>query len=134
MKNILITVVCLLAFCGCSNDIDDQMDGYWQLKTINEGGQVSQIDTVFYAFQRKALFSYTLTTQSDPNETIVTYGYIEYPSEKELLITIDQHNAFDDFLIYAGWNSYEEKFTIESVNKKNLVLKNGNKTYFFKRF
>ena len=134
MKKIFLILICFLGLYACSDDVEDQMDGFWQLKTIEKDGEISQVDTVFYGFQRKALFSYTITSPTDPNETILSYGYIQYPTENEILITMDPRSVFYDFSTLTGWESTEEKFTIESVNSKNLILKNGNKTYFFKRF
>jgi hypothetical protein len=48
-------------FYSCSDNIENRIEGQWQLKTIEENGVISQVDTVFYCFMGGRVFSYTLS-------------------------------------------------------------------------
>jgi hypothetical protein len=117
-------------FVACSDDIESRIEGQWQLKTMEENGVVSQVDTVFYSFMRGRVFSYTLLT--NPDETLVYYGYVDNLSEEKIPINID--NAYiDDLMKISDWQRKQRTFDVLHVNDKNLTLSADNKIYSFKR-
>ena len=134
--------MCVLGICSCSNDVGHQMNGQWLLKTINENGTISQVDTVFYSFQRGSIFSFTtFLPETNQEETTVSYGYVTLPSEKEMFIAMDTSryspNYFKNispyFLQLSGWDNYYQLFRIEFINNDNMILSIKGKIYTFKK-
>jgi hypothetical protein len=140
-KKTITTLLAIFMFgiFSCSDDIDHKINGQWQLKTIDENGVISQVDTVFYSFQRGMIFSFT--TLVNPDSTSISYGYISFPAENELLISLDTtrnedgylYNVVGDFKELSGWDNLYNLFTIESIDNKNMVLSSDGKIYSFKK-
>jgi len=152
-KVLLYSVLSALLLVSCENFKNYRLDGMWQLKTIEyENGDVdSNIDTVFYSFQRECVFSYIEIPQRAFNPF---YGYIiDMPSDNKIHIQMDKRwannyynwpdknkeldyiNDFSHFLSFSGWSSADITFDIQKYDKSNLVLfdpKNGKK-YTFKK-
>lgn len=139
-KLILFLFICIFSFFSCSDEIDSKINGFWQLKTIEENGVINNVDTVFYGFQRGAVFSYTLLLPG-PIESIMSYGYVSFPSENEMAISLDtsRHesgyfiNISGDFLNYSGWDDYHMTFDVKQIDNKYLVIAKGDKTFSFRR-
>jgi len=127
----------------------------WQLKTVQDvAGNVVDVDTVYYGFQRGVVFSFTVL--QDPNWAFIAYGYVEKLSDDKVHIKIDRKwadnyydwkddenkvlNYVDDFSNFlsdiSGWSSANVVFDIKEYNHSKLVLFDaGNeKTYTFKKF
>ena len=130
-KRILFCItVILFGIYACSDDIEHQIDGMWQLQTIEENGITSPIDTVFYSFMKGKVFSYTIL--KTPDAANVFYGYIDALSEKEMLINIDG-KFFQSLKENSDWEEPQRVFGIENINSRELVLSSGGKTYSFKK-
>lgn len=127
---------------SCSEDIDSKINGQWQLKSIEEKGEIFPVDTVFYNFQRGTIFSFTILIPNSSIESITSSGYIYFPSEDQLLISMDttRHengvykNINGDFLKHSGWSDYFNYFEITDINNKHMTLSDNKKTYFFKKY
>ncbi len=133
MKNLLsIILFSLLIFCSCEDDMQHKINGQWQLKTIEyNNGTTEKVDTIFYAFQKEAVFSFTLL--ENPNSTAISYGYLDFPSDNEIMITIDQNQMFPNFLEISRWESYEQIFQVDNVSSDQLVISDKEKKYIFNK-
>ena len=112
----------------------------WQLKTVEDvDGNVTQVDTVYYSFQREAVFSFTML--KNPKQALaVIYGYVDMPSDNKVHVLIDHKSAGNDdfrwFLSLSGWSSHDVVFDIKRYNNTDLVLfdSGDGKTYTLKKF
>lgn len=138
MKRLLFFCTCLVLFLTACEDRDiPNMNGMWQLKTIEQADRTTiAIDTIYYSFQRQAIFSYTrLTTDNWGHEsTYVLYGYVDYPSEDKMHILIDSrfdHPSYHDMLL---WKGQEVEYNIISLSSKELILGYNDEKYYFTKF
>jgi hypothetical protein len=132
----------LLVSCGYPVDFykDYKFDGMWQLKTVQDvDGNLSNVDTIYYSFQREVLFA--LTVLANPKQVEYPfYGYVEILSDNKMRLTADNKNDNDYrmklFLEYSGWSSLSVDFDVIKYNKSDLVLFDGanGKTYTLKKF
>ena len=140
-KNILLLGFYVIFFLSCSDEISTQINGQWQLKTIEEEGVISPVDTVFYAFQRGAIFSFTILNPNSNIESFVSYGYVTFPAEDKMTISMDTSwnengyfwNIHSEFLKHSGWSGYDMMFNVKEINNKWLVIESENKTYTLKK-
>ncbi len=143
MKKILF-ILLAFSFCfSCSDEPEHRMSGMWQLKTVNVSGHESRVDTVFYSFQRGVVFSFTVLLNE--NETLVSYGYLDFPSEKEMIVSLDTTknssgnyiNINEELVNQYGWsndNKYEKTFLIERLSSKKMVLSSEGTIYSFNKY
>jgi len=130
-KRILFCLTIILSgIYACSDDIEYQIEGMWQLQTIEENGITSPVDTVFYSFMKGKVFSYTILIT--PDTARVFYGYIDALSEKEILINIDD-KYFQRLKGNSDWEESQRVFGIESINSRKMILSSERKTYSFKK-
>ncbi|WP_280698248.1 lipocalin-like domain-containing protein [Dysgonomonas sp. PH5-45] len=136
MKRVLYLCLGLLfLLVSCNDDSEHRMNGMWQLKTVEDtNGNTTHVDTVYYSFQRQAVFSFTHLINE--NEAEVYYGYVDFPADDKVQISIDQRYRVDDFLKYSGWTDFDNTFIIKKVDGKRLVLLSevDKKTYTFKKY
>ena len=142
MKKILffyLLLPTLMLSCDRDQYRNYKLDGMWQLKTVQDmDGNKTHVDTIYYSFQRKTIFSFTVL--NDPKSASVIYGYVDMPSDDKVHILIDNRSSgsdnFQRFLSLSGWSSSDVIFDIKKYNKSNLVLfDSGNgKTYTLKKF
>ncbi|MDL2241671.1 lipocalin-like domain-containing protein [Bacteroidales bacterium OttesenSCG-928-L03] len=126
---------CLLVSCDDSHTAD--INGMWQLRTIQDGeGNVQHLDSVFYSFQRKYVFSYTaLITDGLGREAIIElYGYADYPDNETLHILMDETYQSQWALDALPWHAPEVEYKILSLDSKKLVLGQGNEIYSFTKY
>lgn len=143
MKKILLFFCLLLSvlLVSCDQYRDFRLDGMWQLKTVEDvDGNIVQIDTVYYSFQREAVFSYTVLENLKYAMPPV-YGYVDMPSDNEVHVLIDSRSgsrsgSLEWFLGLSGWSSHDVIFEIKKYNNTDLVLfdEGNGKTYTFKKF
>jgi len=139
MKKIFFCILLLLLSVSCFKYKHYRLEGMWQLKTVQDtNGNTVQVDTVFYSFQREALFSFTLL--ENPKEATIFYGYVDMPADNKVHVKIDRNmhgnDDFEWFLSLSGWSSADLVFDIENNRHENLVLfdsENG-KRYTFKKY
>ena len=128
------TVCMFLFFTGCEKEVSDRLKGKWQLKTIEESGRLTPVDTVWYNFQSESLFMYQIYHASVDTFSWL-YGY-KTQSESHILHLqlINWTILAEDFLPFTDWKEPERTFTVEQINRKQLILKSDGKTYTFDRF
>ena len=141
-KLIYIVAIFALHFLSCSDEIDSQINGFWQLKTIENNGVVNHVDTVFYGFQRGATFSISvLLPDNSLVESIYSYGYVSFPSENKMKISMDTARYEDgsfkvirgDFLKYSEWGDYYITFDVKQLDNKHLIVSKDEKIFSFSR-
>jgi hypothetical protein len=119
-KMFFLLLATMILFITCSDDIQHEMNSFWQLQeVIYPDGTVSMMDSIFYAFQREILFSFTV--MNDEEISSISYGFIQYPASDYIIITMDtsglsigtMKNVKNDFLIRSGWNDYSDTFNIQ---------------------
>jgi len=139
-KKLLYSILSILLLVSCDNYENYRLDGMWQLKTITDiNGNESRVDTVFYSFQREAVFSFSITE----NEKFVYYpfyGYMDMPSDSKVHILLTEISTYPErielFLLFSGWSSADITFDIKNYNNTNLVLfdSESGKTFTLKKF
>ena len=142
---------------SCTDPSLPNIDGMWQLKTVENTEGKHPVDTIFYSFQHQRLFSVTVlnadyTRLWSPNDpTVVFSGYTHFSADNQLTLdlnnpgvlyesnTID-HKKGDDwkFIPWATPNREKSSATlkIEKHTSKQLILRHDdtNTTYSFIRF
>jgi hypothetical protein len=121
-------------FTACEKEVSDQLKGKWQLKTVEEAGRLTPVDTVWYNFQSESLFMYQIYhPQVDTFSWI--YGYKTQPESNIILLELPNWTIpVIDFLPLTDWNGPVRTFSVDKINRKTLVLKGDDKTYSFDRF
>ncbi|MDR0413473.1 MAG: lipocalin-like domain-containing protein [Dysgonamonadaceae bacterium] len=133
----LIAVTLILSSCL---DFDlPNVNGMWQLKTIqSEDGNIQAVDTIFYSFQRQAIFSYTILHEREQQAAVaeVIYGYVEFPGSGQLHLLLDEkeeeRGRLEKLLLWEGENKVT--YHIVKLNSKRMVLARNNKTYNFIKY
>jgi hypothetical protein len=136
MKKRLFPGICLfLLLISCLDSDLPSVNGMWQLKSIvDEGGNSQTVDTVYYSFQRQALFSYTLLNgnRNMPDPTEILFGYIDFPAENKLHIQIEEH--YKDLLFLLPWHDQQVTYDILKLNSKEMILGQDGVLYNFIKF
>ena len=139
-KKILYIILSALLLASCDNYKNYRLDGMWQLKTVKDmNGNETQVDTVFYSFQRETVFSFTILENSK-SASYPFYGYMDMPSDNKIHVFMNGISIDPDriklFLSLSEWSSPDITFDIKSNSNSNLVLfdsENG-KTFILKKF
>jgi len=128
-------ILCIfLLLSGCEKEVSDRLKGKWQLKTIEESGQVTPVDTVWYNFQSESLFMYQIYHPAVDTFSWL-FGYKTQPESHIIhLELINWTTLIDDFLPYTDWKEPERTFSVDRINNKQLILKGDDKTYTFDRY
>ncbi|MDR0430420.1 MAG: lipocalin-like domain-containing protein [Tannerellaceae bacterium] len=124
----LLTISIVLV-AACSKDIDDKLEGRWQIQQVESNGNVQKVDTFFYNFQT-SLFQYQVYL-STSDSYIGKYGFKTVKGDNDLALELETDNTF---LKYTDWNSKERTFTIEKVTGSELILNSDGKRYTFRKF
>ncbi|MDL2223377.1 lipocalin-like domain-containing protein [Bacteroidales bacterium OttesenSCG-928-M11] len=129
------TLLIVIIFSSCVDNDIPNMNGMWQLKTIeNKDNLISKVDTIYYSFQRQRIFSYTVLTTNEigQEQAWVAYGYVDYPSSEEMHIVIDE--AFSNSTNSLLWKAMEVNYEIIHLSSKKMTLKYGEEIYSFIKF
>lgn len=133
MMKSLIAIACLsIALLSC-NKVEHNLEGKWQLKTVEAGGAVQTVDTVWYNFQT-SLFEYQFYVPATGNYS-TNFGYktLDGDTKLELELIIEGDPA-TSFLRFTDWTSPKRTFTIDKSTATRLVLSGDGKTYTFHKF
>ncbi|GHT77642.1 hypothetical protein AGMMS50262_19200 [Bacteroidia bacterium] len=126
----------LLFLISCTDSDLPKVNGMWQLKTIEdtENHTISQVDTIFYAFQRDVLFTYTVLYEKEnaPATSEVLYGYVTFPSENKMLLELDER--YHSLLHLTFWTDTSVAYDVLKLDAKNMVLSADNKIYSFIKY
>jgi hypothetical protein len=106
-------------FTACDNVSFSPLIGKWQLKTIEKNGEIMPVDTVWYNFQSISIFSLQIYT---PHSNEYLWPLIGFRTQEDDVVSI---RLEDEWVanFYPDWNSVNRSFTIEKVNRKNLLLR-----------
>lgn len=119
----------IFLFAACSSDLDDKIEGKWQLKNVEEGGKTTLVDTVYYNFQN-TLFMYQIANGA-PGTDKVSYGYKTAMGDDEILLELPDRA----FLRYTDWGTDSLRiFRVEKPSHSKLILTNEKRTYTFHKF
>jgi hypothetical protein len=130
-KRFLFYLSCCLPF-ACSDDIGSRIEGQWQLKTIEEDGIVSPVDTIFYSFMAGRVFSCTLLR--NPDEAGYWYGYIDALSDRQIQLSLDWNGYYAATgKVESEGGSQQRVFDILHLNGNYLTLFSDSITYSFKK-
>jgi len=134
IKIVSFTVCIILFFTACDKEVSDRLKGKWQLKTIEESGNITPVDTVWYNFQSESLFMYQLYHPAVDTFSY-TYGFKTQPESHIIRLEIISWVILkEDFLPFTDWKEPVRTFTVDRINRKQLILKSEDKTYTFDRF
>jgi hypothetical protein len=131
-------LIVFLLLTSCLDPDLPNVNGMWQLKTIQEKDDtVWMVDTIYYSFQRQALFAYTIlnsdTAQTNPTDII--YGFVDFPGKEELHIQIDKKYTNNQIAIdRLLWKDIHTTYTILKLNSKEMILGQDEKKYNFIKF
>ena len=123
--------ICVIAgLMACDNTLDSQLEGKWQLKAVEQAGQIESVDTVWYNFQT-SLFEYQVYIPAIDSVRNM-YGYKTVIDDQHLeLELVSYFITIKDFLPLTDWCSPKRNFQIEKVTSSDLVLSSEGKTYRF---
>jgi len=132
--SILSVFLSCLILSGCEKEVSDRLKGKWQLKTIEEAGRLTSVDTVWYNFQSESLFMYQIYHPSEDKFSHL-YGYKTQPESNIIhLECFSWSFTIEEFLPFTDWKEPARTFVVDKINRKQLVLKGDDKTYTFDRF
>ena len=133
-------IIVPLLIIACTDEKIRGVEGMWQLKTITENGTVLPVDTIFYSFQLKQEgFTYTILQEhsNTPEQTSVFFGYVDFPSQNQMHILLDQQIHSDDRAeTVLLWHDREVTYDILKLTSKEMLLKQKDKEalYTFIKF
>jgi len=131
----LLSILLVVFFVSCINSDLPNVDGMWQLKTIEDkSGRIQTVDTIFYSFQSQHFFSFTQlnagTTQFEP--VFIMYGYVCFPDKDRMLIQLDPDHG--GLFPLMPWNLERTIYFIRKLTSKEMVLENEGDIYRFIKF
>ena len=122
----------LLSLIACGDSLERQLEGKWQLKTVEQNGQIETVDTVWYNFQN-SLFEYQVYVPAIDSVRNM-YGYKTLVGDQHLeLELVSYFITIKDFLPLTDWSSPKRTFQIEESSGSRLTLSSEGKTYTFKK-
>ncbi|MDR0756612.1 MAG: lipocalin-like domain-containing protein [Tannerella sp.] len=128
------TVALWLFAVGCRNETSDMLKGKWQLKTVEQAGAVSTVDTVWYNFQSESLFMYQIYF-AGKDSFVHQYGFKTQPETRTLqLELISNPRSLKTFLPATDWEDGIRTFNVKKITGNRLVLSGDGKEYVFIRF
>ena len=134
-KHKRMTALCggLLSLIACGDSLERQLEGKWQLKTVEQNGQIETVDTVWYNFQN-SLFEYQVYVPAIDSVRNM-YGYKTLVDDQHLeLELVSYFITIKDFLPITDWSAPKRTFQIEESTGSRLTLSSEGKTYIFKKY
>ena len=123
----------LLSLIACGDSLERQLEGKWQLKTVEQNGQIETVDTVWYNFQN-SLFEYQVYVPAIDSVRNM-YGYKTLVDDQHLeLELVSYFITIKDFLPITDWSAPKHTFQIEESTGSRLTLSSEGKTYIFKKY
>ena len=128
MKKYYLISILFSLFIGCDDIPNSALMGKWQLKTIEKNGVESIVDTVWYNFQSESVFAIQIYTPQ--LDTVYMNKGVRVQVDNDISIELES----EAYLYLTDWDSASRSFTIDKVNRKNLVLlsKEGYRYSFIK--
>lgn len=126
----------LLILISCQdNSVNGKLLGKWQLKTVEQSGDITRVDTVWYNFQTESLFMYQIYW-ADKDTFMHWYGFKVQPEEYIMNLELANNPEIptSEFLPYTDWETDKRTFIIENISGKHLKLRSDEKIYSFTKF
>ena len=117
MKRSCIFFILLLLMIACENVTFSPLVGKWQLKTVEKNGKMESVDTVWYNFQSKSIFS--IQIYAPLQDRFREYVGLRTQEEKVMSIKLNDIAVIN----YSDWNSENRSFTIVNMDRRRLLLK-----------
>ena len=134
-KYLLLIGFVILFFTACLDTNLPNVNGMWQLKHIeSEDGNIQSVDTIYYSFQRQAVFSYTELYEGNPSTAQVLYGFVYFPEDKKIHIQMDKGYTEAHCISSLIWRGTNVTYDILKLNSKEMILFSEGKTYKFIKF
>ena len=114
---------------ACDNEVTTpKLVGKWQLKTIEKNGVITPVDTVWYNFQSESVFSVQVFVAQEDTVWMTT----GMKTQKDNVLTIEIEEG--SYTGYLDWSNAIRSFSIEKLNKKNMILISEEEKYSFIKF
>ena len=117
MKKYYLITVLFALIISCDDIPNSALIGKWQLKTVEKNGVESTVDTVWYNFQSEPVFA--IQIYSPQNDTVYMTKGVRMQVDNVISIELESELLY---LSLTDWDSANRSFTIDKVNRKNLVL------------
>ncbi|MDR0543458.1 MAG: lipocalin-like domain-containing protein [Dysgonamonadaceae bacterium] len=135
MKNLVLSGLLIpFLLTSCLDADTPNVDGLWQLKTIQTADKTAPVDTIYYSFMLKRYeFSYIILhdRSTEPDQASTRYGYVDFPTKTQMHILMDKnHGATSELL----WSGMEVSYDIVKLSSREMILedKAAVKYYFIK--
>ena len=129
MKKYCLILLVFIFHLSCDDISTSELDGKWQLKTVEKNGVETPVDTVWYNFQSESVFSMQIYIPQQ--DTFLLLIGMRTQLENSLSIGL----VSESYINYSDWNSVNRDFTIIEVNRKKLILRSEEGyTYSFIKF
>ena len=128
MKKFCLLFIVSAFFFSCDDVTTSGLSGKWQMKTVEKNGVVTVVDTVWYNFQSESIFSIQIYVARQ-DEYLAIIGM---KTLKDNVLSIELGST--EYIDYSDWDSIYRSFTIDKVNRKELILisEEGYKYSFIK--
>ena len=124
-RHVILSIFLLCFFASCINRDLPDVDGMWQLKTIEDpSGQMQTVDTIYYSFQAQRLFTFTQLNAGPLQfeHVFIMYGYVDFPAKDRMLIRLDPAHGF--FFPLLPWSLENTTYIIRNLTSKEMILEN----------
>ena len=129
MKKYCLLFIVFAFFFSCDDATTTNLSGKWQLKTVEKNGLEAVVDTVWYNFQSESIFSIQIY-EAQQDEYLAIIGM---KTLKDNVLSIELGSTV--YIEYTDWDSIYRSFTIDKVNRKELILiSEEGYTYSFIKF
>ena len=116
MKNFFILFFILMFFIACDDVSTSRLAGKWQLKTVEKAGIETVVDTVWYNFQSESVFQYQYYVSQQDTFMLL----LGLRSQQDNILYMELIS--EAYLDQTDWTGVNRSFTIEKLDKKNLIL------------
>ena len=134
-KHVFLSIFLLFSLVSCIDSNLPDVDGMWQLKTIEDKtGYTQTVDTIYYSFQKQRLFSFTQLNEGPMlfEPIFIMYGYVDFPAKDRMVIQMDPAHGL--FFPLLPWGSEYITYSIQRLTSKEMVLENDGDIYRFIKF
>lgn len=127
MRIAVIVFFVMGAFVSCDRVGEDELEGKWQLGSVEEDGVTQVVDTVWYNFQG-SLFQYQLYNAASDSYSSST-GYKDLTDD-----VLELELLSSSFISRTDWTDTKRTFYVEKCSSSKLILTSEGKTYTFRKF
>lgn len=132
MKQLLIGLVCLLLVgCTQNNGYIGDIFGQWQLKEITDKNETIVGDgTLFMSFQNEVVLFRKMAPDGHGSGDYIGI-FIHKNDSLHLELSHGNPTILESYQIE---NTTNPSFKIDRLDKKHLILSNGDKTWIYRKF